>query len=126
MRSVGDGDRAEEARRSFGPDVIMLDMVLPGRDGIEIVRQLAEAGVTARILLVSGHSPAYMNAARAIAAAAGVSDIVTAQKPIRLGDASRHALLTGREFSIPQQFARVVLVNHLPVGAVAAQVVDHL
>lgn len=84
VRTVCDGDQVEAVRRSFGPDVIMVDMVLPGRDGIEVVRQLVEAGVAARLLLVSGHTPAYMNAARAIAGAAGVTDVIVARKPLAL------------------------------------------
>lgn len=86
VRTAGDGFAAEEVRRLFSPDVILVDILLPGRDGIEVVRQLAEDGETARIVLVSGSIPLYMNAALEIARAAGVRDVVAARKPLAIAD----------------------------------------
>jgi two-component system, OmpR family, response regulator MtrA len=41
-----DGDQALEAFRSFRPDLVLLDLMLPGKDGIEVCRQIrAESGV---------------------------------------------------------------------------------
>ena len=43
---VGDGDRALAAFRETRPDVVLLDIMLPGRDGIDVCRQIrAESGV---------------------------------------------------------------------------------
>ena len=43
---VADGDRALDAFRRDRPDVVLLDLMLPGRDGIEVCRQIrAESGV---------------------------------------------------------------------------------
>src|SRR5205814_7159379 len=42
----GDGAQALEAFRSSRPDLVLLDVMLPGRDGIEVCRQIrAESGV---------------------------------------------------------------------------------
>ena len=44
--SVADGDRALQAFREFKPDLVLLDLMLPGRDGIDVCRQIrAESGV---------------------------------------------------------------------------------
>lgn len=86
VRTVSDGRSVEDAVEDFGPHVILVDMVLPGLDGIEVIRTLASKDVTARFVLVSGHSPTYLNAGRAIAAASGFDDVRTAQKPVSLAD----------------------------------------
>src|SRR5438477_287879 len=43
---VSDGDKAVEVFRESRPDLVLLDLMLPGRDGIEVCRQIrAESGV---------------------------------------------------------------------------------
>ncbi len=43
---VGDGERAISAFRSVKPDLVLLDVMLPGTDGIDVCRQIrAESGV---------------------------------------------------------------------------------
>ncbi|MFZ5851768.1 MAG: MtrAB system response regulator MtrA [Actinomycetota bacterium] len=43
---VADGDRALAAFRESRPDLVLLDLMLPGRDGIDVCRQIrAESGV---------------------------------------------------------------------------------
>jgi two-component system response regulator MtrA len=41
----GTGDRALQAFRDFRPDVVLLDLMLPGKDGIDVCREIrAESG----------------------------------------------------------------------------------
>jgi DNA-binding response OmpR family regulator len=40
VASAGDGERAVALAREFDPDVIVLDLMLPGLDGIEACRQI--------------------------------------------------------------------------------------
>ena len=43
---VADGDRALPAFRELQPDLVLLDVMLPGKDGIEVCREIrAESGV---------------------------------------------------------------------------------
>src|ERR1700743_1537109 len=43
---VADGDRAMDAFRETKPDLVLLDLMLPGMDGIDVCRQIrAESGV---------------------------------------------------------------------------------
>ena len=45
-RICGSGDRALGLFREFRPDVVLLDLMLPGRDGIDVCRDIrAESGV---------------------------------------------------------------------------------
>ena len=45
-RIVGRGDVALDAFRDYRPDLVLLDLMLPGRDGIDVCREIrAESGV---------------------------------------------------------------------------------
>ncbi|WP_277050309.1 response regulator, partial [Ruania albidiflava] len=50
-----DGAKAVEAYRAEQPDLILLDLMLPGMDGIEICRRIrAESGVPIVMLTAKG------------------------------------------------------------------------
>ena len=52
---VADGDRALAAFRSTKPDLVLLDLMLPGTDGIDICRQIrAESGTPIVMLTARG------------------------------------------------------------------------
>ncbi len=52
---VGRGDEALDAFRSFRPDVVLLDLMLPGRDGIDVCKEIrAESGVPIVMLTAKG------------------------------------------------------------------------
>ncbi|HLK58845.1 MAG TPA: response regulator transcription factor [Chthonomonadaceae bacterium] len=50
---VGDGQRALEIAQSIGFDLILLDVMLPHKDGFEVCRQLRAANVTTPILIIT-------------------------------------------------------------------------
>lgn len=43
VEAVGDGTLALEAARRLKPDVVLLDIMLPGMDGFEVCRLLRQA-----------------------------------------------------------------------------------
>jgi DNA-binding NarL/FixJ family response regulator len=51
---AGDGREAVERYLELRPDVVVLDLVMPGIEGLEVARQLREADPEARILILSG------------------------------------------------------------------------
>ena len=55
VAEVEDGEAALDAVRRLGPDVAVLDMRLPGLDGIEVLRAVKEGELNTKILLLSAH-----------------------------------------------------------------------
>jgi DNA-binding response OmpR family regulator len=77
---------AQEARLmldSFAPDVIVLDIVMPGEDGIEFLRWLAANNYQPRIVLVTGFNPRYAEMAETLGKVAGLDISAVITKPVR-------------------------------------------
>jgi signal transduction histidine kinase/CheY-like chemotaxis protein len=55
VRAVGDGRAAIEAAQAFAPDLIVMDIGLPGLDGYATARRLRESGCRARLAAVTGY-----------------------------------------------------------------------
>jgi DNA-binding response OmpR family regulator len=53
VECVGDGHAAVTAARAFGPDLVILDVMLPGRDGFELCGLLRQGGATPIIMLTA-------------------------------------------------------------------------
>ncbi len=77
---AGDGESAVQMARELRPDVVVMDVKMPGIDGIEAARQLTEDRV-APVVLVTAHGDRELVER---ASAAGV--IAYVLKPLRSGD----------------------------------------
>lgn len=53
VRTVGDGHVALEVTQSYAPDVVVLDLGLPGLDGIEVAKELRERDDTPILMLTA-------------------------------------------------------------------------
>src|SRR5579872_1683674 len=53
VRWVTDGDSALRTQREFGPDLIILDITLPGRSGFDLFEPLQQNGRTPIIILTA-------------------------------------------------------------------------
>jgi DNA-binding response OmpR family regulator len=74
--------------KRFDPTVIVLDIVMPDHDGIELIRWIASAGCTARVLIISGSDPLYARMAETIGKAKGLLSVKTLPKPVSLAGLS--------------------------------------
>lgn len=64
VAQVGSGDAVLAAAREHRPDVCLLDIEMPGLDGIEACRALTGAGLGARVLIVTTFGrPGYLRRA---------------------------------------------------------------
>jgi DNA-binding response OmpR family regulator len=50
---AGDGDTALELARSGRPDVLVLDVMLPGRSGFDVLRQLRSEGIESAVIMLT-------------------------------------------------------------------------
>jgi two-component system OmpR family response regulator len=51
--TAGDGDRALELAGTAGPDLIVLDVMLPGQSGFDVLRNLRERGVRTPVIMLT-------------------------------------------------------------------------
>lgn len=68
------------------PDVILLDIVMPQIDGIEIIQWLVSVGNKARVILATGYNPQYAVAAETLAKVTGHFPVISMVKPVTLHD----------------------------------------
>ena len=143
VAEAGDGEQACVEYPRTRPDVVVMDLSMPGMGGLEAVRRLLAQDPKARILALSAHEDtahprrvlragalgylakrsapeALITAVRAVAAGERYVDPETAQALAVAqleGESSPADLLSEREFSVFIQLAR---------GATVAQIAENL
>lgn len=68
---------------SFNPTVVVLDIVMPGMDGIELVKWLHTRGCSARIFVASAFNLEYAKMAEMLGEAEGL-DVKLLKKPFQI------------------------------------------
>ncbi|WP_197322093.1 response regulator transcription factor [Saccharomonospora sp. NB11] len=53
LGEAADGAEAVAAAERLRPDVVLMDLRMPGTDGVTAIRELAQRGVTARVLVLT-------------------------------------------------------------------------
>jgi len=66
--------------------LIVVDLQLPGMDGVELLRKLADAGCTASIAIISGLDRRVLESAGRLAQWLKLDVVATLQKPILIED----------------------------------------
>ncbi len=64
-------------------DVIVLDLIMPGVDGIEVIRFLADVSCDASLILVSGFDPGVLHSAQKLVTEQGLNFSGSLCKPFR-------------------------------------------
>ncbi|WP_440284462.1 response regulator transcription factor [Geodermatophilus amargosae] len=93
VAEVGRGDEVLRAAREHGPDVALLDIEMPGRDGIEAARELAaELPAVRAVVLTTFGRPGFLRRAMEVGAAgflvkdAPVAELATAIRAVVAGE----------------------------------------
>ena len=63
-------------------DVLMLDLSLPGRDGVEFLETLADINFTGRLVIISSQSSHVIKMAGTIATVKGLNLVARVEKPL--------------------------------------------
>jgi DNA-binding NtrC family response regulator len=84
VRVTASADEFRSLCDTFAPTVIMLDVVMPDIDGIELLRYLAGKHCRARVMVMSGYSAKYLESAERLSQAYGLGHVEPLTKPIRL------------------------------------------
>ncbi|MDX1509247.1 MAG: EAL domain-containing response regulator [Woeseiaceae bacterium] len=84
VHSAGNAEEFVSILRQVEPNVIILDLNMPGSDGVELLRYLASEGSDARVLVISGEDQRVLNAAERLGASQGLNMAGVMQKPIML------------------------------------------
>ncbi|MFZ5790684.1 MAG: response regulator [Pseudomonadota bacterium] len=84
--TLTDSSRFRDLFETLAPDILVLDMVMPGIEGTEIVDWLAERKAPVKVIIVSGFNPLYSKIARTLAEAKGLGAVTTLRKPVRLAE----------------------------------------
>jgi len=87
VHTVPDGHAALLAVNGAAPpiDIAVIDLALPGMDGLELIRRLAEAGCRAGVIVVGAQSGDILFSVETMALAYGVDVLGTTAKPATVG-----------------------------------------
>jgi EAL domain-containing protein (putative c-di-GMP-specific phosphodiesterase class I) len=86
VTTTQEADEFKALCESFEPSLILLDLVLGSRDGIEVLRALAAASSRVPIVLMSGLDERVLNSASRLGQALDLQIAGAVLKPLALGD----------------------------------------
>ena len=109
---VGRGDLAMDAFRDYRPDLVLLDLMLPGKDGIDVCKEIrAESGVPIVMLTAKGDTVDVV-----VGLESGADDYVV--KPFKPKELIARIRARVRRFDAPSQ-------ESLTIGDLAIDVAGH-
>jgi CheY-like chemotaxis protein len=78
---------------AYRPDIVMIDMIMPEKDGIDVLDEILLIGAPVRVVLMSGYGEAYLRLAVGVAQFHERPNISILRKPFR--NAELVTLLSG-------------------------------
>lgn len=84
VRIANSGEEFLKVIAADPPDVVVIDIIMPDMDGIELIRRLSERHCTAAIIVISGYEDVYLEVAKKLGNAGKLNVVNTLTKPIRL------------------------------------------
>jgi CheY-like chemotaxis protein len=82
-RTLTDPTLATDVFIEFKPDIIMVDMIMPEKDGIDVLNEILLTGQPVKVVLTSGFSDSYLRLGEAVAKFHAHDRIAVLRKPFR-------------------------------------------
>jgi EAL domain-containing protein (putative c-di-GMP-specific phosphodiesterase class I) len=118
VRILADPERFASTVMEFSPTVILLDLQMPGKDGIELLRELAALDCNPKVLIASGLDSRVLTTAQELGTSMGVDVAGAFCKPIALDELE--VLLVRLKSQ-----TKIITVNHLRQAIEQGQLVVH-
>jgi EAL domain-containing protein (putative c-di-GMP-specific phosphodiesterase class I)/ActR/RegA family two-component response regulator len=83
-RTTSNAENVHTILADFIPDIIMMDLMMPGIDGVELLRLLSEKAKNAKLCLISGSDARVLNSARRLGSAHGLNVVAALEKPLSI------------------------------------------
>jgi DNA-binding response OmpR family regulator len=83
VRVINDPLKATEAFLDFKPDVVVIDLIMPEKDGIDVLNEVLLTGEPARIIVASGYGDAMLRLAKGLAEFHASGRVSVLKKPFR-------------------------------------------
>jgi DNA-binding response OmpR family regulator len=99
VRSLPSGALSTETFLDFAPHIVLLDLIMPERDGIDVLHQILLADANARVVLMSGYDNGFLRLGAAVATFHGSERVSTLKKPFRNAELLALLQLTDAELA---------------------------
>lgn len=83
-RSLNTPEEFIDHLESFRPLVVILDLMMPNCDGVELLRKMKDAGCDAHVIIMSGMDHRELSVAQNLGRSHGLNMLGVLQKPIKL------------------------------------------
>ena len=81
VEATRDPEHFKKSVRDFAPDLILMDVIMPEEDGLELLRYLAAQKVSTPILVISDYGPQLLNTVAKMGTALDLN-VRSVQKPL--------------------------------------------
>ena len=114
VTEASDARQFDQVYEAFEPDLIVLDLGIPGADGVELLRRLAADHAQCGVILISGRDKKVLATAERLGRSLGLNMRPSLQKPIprpRLEQALREASESAGKTQISRGDAQTALIT---------------
>lgn len=82
VKALQDSRQFDEAVAEWRPTLLALDIVMPDRDGVELLGALQRLEYDGPVILMSRSDPLYLDITKSLAEAHGLNVVALLQKPV--------------------------------------------
>ncbi len=112
VKSLNESSGFMQALKEFRPTLVILDLKIPGVDGVQLLHQLKEWHSDAQVVVISGMDQRVLNTAEKLGRSQGLQMLGVLQKPLQRQELERR-LQESLAASLTRAYSRAELVQAL-------------